>query len=277
MKSLVLISCCLFAFFGCVTQDEFIALDNRLTQIELRDAEARKNTAKLESQVKTSSSGEKTLRQQSASLRVAIDQLNDDLRKLNGQFEEIEFASKKQRADVEALVAEVGSQLAVLTELSNRNNERLARVERYLNLEKAEQPGSKIKAAGPVKKELTEDEIYNRAKQAFDQGNSEAARKGFEDLIKRFPKSDNADNAQFWIGEIYYREKWYEKAILEYQKVIENYPKGNKLPASLLKQGFAFLKLGDKANSRLILQELVRKYPKTNEAKIAAEKIKELK
>jgi tol-pal system protein YbgF len=277
MKSLVLISCCLFAFFGCITQDEFIALDNRLTQIELRDAEARKNTAKLESQVKTSSSGEKTLRQQSASLRAAIDQLNDDLRKLNGQFEEIEFTSKKQRADVEALVAEVGSQLAVLTELSNRNNERLARVERYLNLEKAEQPGSKIKAAGPVKKELTEDEIYNRAKQAFDQGNSEAARKGFEDLIKRFPKSDNADNAQFWIGEIYYREKWYEKAILEYQKVIENYPKGNKLPASLLKQGFAFLKLGDKANSRLILQELVRKYPKTNEAKIAAEKIKELK
>jgi TolA-binding protein len=58
--------------------------------------------------------------------------------------------------------------------------------------------------------------------------------------LKRFPKSDNADNAQFWIGEIYYRQKWYETAILEYQKVIENYPKGNKVQASLLKQGFAF-------------------------------------
>jgi len=277
MKSLILISCGLIILGGCVTQDEFIALDNRLTQMELRDAESRKTAEKLESQVKTSSSGEKTLRQQSASLRAAIDQLNDDLRKLNGQFEEIEFMSKKQRADVEALVADVGSQLAVLTELSNRNNERLARIERYLNLETAEQPGSKIKAASPVKKALTDDEIYNRAKQAFDQGNSEAARKGFQELIKRSPKSDNADNAQFWIGEIYYREKWYEKSILEYQKVIENYPKGNKVPASLLKQGFAFLNLGDKANSRLILQELVRKYPKTNEAKIAAEKLKELK
>ena len=149
MKLLILISCCLIILCGCVTQDEFIALDNRLTQMELRDAEARKNTEKLESQVKTSSSGEKTLRQQSASLRATVDQVNDDLRKLNGQFEEIEFNSKKQRADVEALVAEVGSQLAVLTELANRNNERLARIERYLNLETAAQPGSKIKAATP--------------------------------------------------------------------------------------------------------------------------------
>ena len=40
-------------------------------------------------------------------------------------------------------------------------------------------------------------------------------------MLKRFPQSDQADNAQFWIGETYYRENWYEKAILEYQKVIE--------------------------------------------------------
>jgi len=49
------------------------------------------------------------------------------------------------------------------------------------------------------------------------------------------------------------------------------------VPASLLKQGFAFLNLGDKANSRLILQELIKKYPKTNEAKIAKDKLKDLK
>jgi len=44
-----------------------------------------------------------------------------------------------------------------------------------------------------------------------------------------------------------------------------------------LKQGFAFLNLGDKTNSRIILQELIRKYPNTNEAKIAQDKLKELK
>ncbi|MCP4371246.1 MAG: tol-pal system protein YbgF, partial [Deltaproteobacteria bacterium] len=95
------------------------------------------------------------------------------------------------------------------------------------------------------------------------------------ELLDRYPKSKSADNAQFWIGEIYYREKWYEKAILEYQKVIENYPKGNKDQASLLKQGFAFYNLKDKPNSRLIFKELIKKFPGSNEAKIAKKKLKE--
>jgi TolA-binding protein len=59
--------------------------------------------------------------------------------------------------------------------------------------------------------------------------------------------------------------------------VIENYPKGNKVQASLLKQGYAFYNLKDKANARLILNELVTKYPQSNEAKKAKEKLRELK
>jgi TolA-binding protein len=44
--------------------------------------------------------------------------------------------------------------------------------------------------------------------------------------------------------------------------------------ASLLKQGFSFFNLGDKANARLIFTELIKKYPKSNEAKIAKKKLK---
>jgi TolA-binding protein len=79
------------------------------------------------------------------------------------------------------------------------------------------------------------------------------------------------------VGETYYREKWFEKAILEYQKVVEKYPTGNKLPAALLKQGFAFSNLGDNANARLILESLIQKYPDSNEAGIAAKKLQGMK
>ena len=94
--------------------------------------------------------------------------------------------------------------------------------------------------------------------------------------MDQHPKSKQADNAQFWLGEVFYREKWYEKAILEYQKVIENYPKGDKIRGALLKQGFSFLNLDDKSNARLILRELIRKYPDSNEAEIAKKKLKTL-
>jgi TolA-binding protein len=59
--------------------------------------------------------------------------------------------------------------------------------------------------------------------------------------------------------------------------VIEKYPKGNKVPAALLKQGLAFQNLGDTSNSRLILMELVKKYPESNEAKISQRKLDEMK
>jgi TolA-binding protein len=73
----------------------------------------------------------------------------------------------------------------------------------------------------------------------------------------------------FWIGEIYYKEQWYQKAILEYQKVIENYPDGNKAPAAYFKQALAFEKLGEKDNSQLIISELLKKFPDSKEAELA--------
>ncbi|MDH3568013.1 MAG: tol-pal system protein YbgF, partial [Desulfobacteraceae bacterium] len=164
---------------------------------------------------------------------------------------------------------------------TDSNKNRIAHLEQYLNFESTasgqkSMPDSGKTSEKQVKNQLSEDGIYQSAKQAYDQGDFEAAREGFNKLITKYPTSKNADNAQFWIGEIYYHEKWYEKAILEYQKVIEIYPKGNKVQASLLKQGFAFLNLGDKSNARLILSELIKKYPTSNEAKIADRKLKGL-
>ena len=82
------------------------------------------------------------------------------------------------------------------------------------------------------------------------------------------PYSDLANR-----GNEFYREGKYENAILEYQTVIEKYPKGNKIPDALLKQGLSFYIIGDKASSRLILQELINKYPGTSQAQSAKKKL----
>ena len=87
--------------------------------------------------------------------------------------------------------------------------------------------------------------------------------------MKQYPDTEYSDNAQFWIGECYYFEKKYENAILEYEKVAKNYPDGDKVPYALLKQGIAFLNLGDKASAKLILQRVIKDYPNTNQARTA--------
>jgi tol-pal system protein YbgF len=290
MKPTVLINMMwLLLLVGCVSQNELTSLDTRLSELEIRNAEAKKNSQKLKSGLENREGEEQALRHQAASLRAKMDTLNDEIRTLKGRIEEIEYQLNRQaQLDAESVQGKE-DKVDNLTKTAKSNDDRIYRIEQYLNFEPSKQlpPTGKpaetsdtIIAPTPatqVKKEAPEDEIYRLAKQAFDQGDSDAARKKFQELISRYPKSERADNAQFWIGEIYYREKWYEKAILEYQKVIEKYPKGNKVPASLLKQGLAFYNLGDKSNSRLILEELIKKYPKSNEAKIAKDKVKELK
>jgi len=265
---------CLIGIWGCATQTDVNTIDNRLTEMEMRDARLRQEREQLESNVEQRS---QQLRKQSAGLRAQLEEMNEDIRILSGRLEEMEYALKQQQQAAEELEKKRSENIDRLAELSDKNSERITRMEQYLNLEAGKKPVAVVTPGASPAKPSSEDEIYRSAKQAFDQGDSEAARKGFQEFIRRYPDSKNADNAQFWIGEIYYREKWYEKAILEYQNVIEKYPKGNKVPAALLKQGLAFSNIGDNTNAKLILEELSRKYPQSNEAKVAAEKLKALK
>ncbi len=277
MKRLICIHSVLIGLMtvvGCATQSDVNTIDNRLSEMEMRDIQQRQHREQLKSEFESYS---QELRKQSAGLRATLEELNEDIRILSGRLEEMEYAFKQQQQTAADLDTSREAKLNSIAERVEENSDRLNRMDQYLNLESSKKRAAATAPAVPVKKPSSEDDIYRSAKQAFDQGDFEAARKRFQDFIKRYPNSKNADNAQFWIGEIYYREKWYEKAILEYQHVIEKYPKGNKAPAALLKQGLAFSNIGDTANAKLILQELGRKYPKSNEAKVAAEKLKTLK
>jgi tol-pal system protein YbgF len=217
-------------------------------------------------------------RMQYAQMAVLVRTYGEELQTLRGRIEENEYFLNRHRKAAEDLDKHLNAELASLRTDMAAINQRLDYLEQYLNIEPSRAKGNTT-GTGEKKasKQPQAETLYQQGKQAFDQADFTTARANFEKIIAEFPKSEQADNAQFWIGEIYYREKWYEKAILEYQKVIEKYPKGNKVPASLLKQGFSFLNLDDKANARLILKELVKKYPDSNEGKIARQKLEDLK
>ncbi len=220
---------------------------------------------------------EQRLREQFARLCVINNQVRDELQNLIGKSEVAEYQLKQTTRAYEDVDKKIESRFTRLEELLEANKNRVAKIENYLNFNASGQMGATIPSQPPGEEKLSEAELYAMAKKAFDKNEIDKARQGFQQFLQIYPQSKNADNAQFWIGETYYREKWYEKSILEYQKVLENYPQGNKLPASLLKQGLAFSNIGDKANARLILKELIKKYPKSNEASIARKKLKRFK
>jgi tol-pal system protein YbgF len=117
---------------------------------------------------------------------------------------------------------------------------------------------------------------YQKAYGTFKAGDYAGALRLFEAFLRIYPKSEYADNAQYWIGESYYKQEDYERAILEYEKVLQQYPKGDKVPAALLKQGFSFLNLGDQVDAKLLFQKVIQEYPQSPQAEIAARKLKVL-
>jgi len=119
--------------------------------------------------------------------------------------------------------------------------------------------------------------LYAAAYETFKEGKYEKARTEFQNFLKLHPRTEYSGNAQFWIGECYYNEQQYEKAILEYEKVVTSFPEGNKVPYALLKQGLSFEQLGDKTSARMFLQQVIRDYPNTNQAGVARAKLLEIK
>ncbi len=119
--------------------------------------------------------------------------------------------------------------------------------------------------------------LYDRARELFKEKKYPEARSLFEEFIKKYPDYRLAGNCRFWIAETYYAEKNYEDAILNYEKVIKDYPSNEKVPTSYLKQAYSFIELGDKKTAKVILERLIEKFPGSEEAKAARNKLNELK
>ena len=88
------------------------------------------------------------------------------------------------------------------------------------------------------------------------------------DFLARYPKHPLAGNAQYWIGEAYYVQHDYPQALVEFQKVLDH--GGLKMPEALVKIGLCHLSLRDRNRARQMWQRVVRDYPGSEPARMAA-------
>jgi tol-pal system protein YbgF len=116
---------------------------------------------------------------------------------------------------------------------------------------------------------------YRSAVAQVRQGEYGAAVGSFRAFLRRYPSHDYSDNAQYWLGEAFYAQRLYPQALVELRLVAERYPQGNKVPDALLKVGYCHLAMGERAQAQRVLHELVRLYPRTQPAILAARKLEE--
>ena len=107
---------------------------------------------------------------------------------------------------------------------------------------------------------------FNSAKYNVAQGE-------FQDVITYYPNDDLAGQAQFYLGEIAYRQQDYTNAVKAYNVVLENYSTSSKAPAAQLHKGLALISANKKPAGIEELRSLIRKHPQAPEAAQARSKL----
>ena len=261
-------------------------------QLELIEREQRR----LRTENVTTHSEFDSMRSSLADTRANLQEMQRDLGALKEKMEEVRYQLDRQIGqstregdkrvkDMESRIAKLDDDFKTQGALLKAREEELKIIRETLKVA----PGSKEEAAsveGAGPSEFARERLageseavkkdYDEAWKLLERKDYRAAISRFKEFIKKNPQSEYADNAQYWIGESHYALREFDQAILEFDVVRRRYPKGDKVPAALLKQGFAFAELGDKVDARLILQELVDRYPQAPEAGKAKQKLKAL-
>jgi tol-pal system protein YbgF len=135
-----------------------------------------------------------------------------------------------------------------------------------------EAPGAAAGSAAPSSVEDT----FSAAYADYAKGNYALALAGFQEFLRKYPASELADNAQFWIAESYYAQGDFTTAALQYDKVVQSYPKGDRVPAALLKRGLCLIETDRAADGVVLLQHLIQAHPASDEAALAKQKLSEM-
>jgi tol-pal system protein YbgF len=115
---------------------------------------------------------------------------------------------------------------------------------------------------------------YMQAFGLYSANNYGPAIDAFNSFLQKYPSSEYASNAQYWLGECYYTKSDLPKALDSFNKVVELYPKGKKVPDALLKIGYTLLAMKQPQKARTTLASLIENFPDSPAAGKARERLK---
>ncbi len=181
-----------------------------------------------------------------------VDTLQNELRTLRGQIEELEnsnTALRKQQRDL-------------YQDLDNRVNA-MAPVVANATTEATVVPN-------------TAQQSYGRAFDALKAGQYPQAIKGFQGFLAAYPQGPLSDNAQYWLGEAFYVTRDYPQALIAFTRVSKQWPDSRKLADALVKQGFTLFELGRQAEARVVFNDVLSRFPGSEAARLAAERLQRI-
>lgn len=127
-------------------------------------------------------------------------------------------------------------------------------------------------SADPEKEKLFYDAAFDLIKaKDFDK-----ASQAFSAFLRKYPNSQYAGNAQYWLGEVNLAQGDLQGAGRAFARVSQAYPQHAKVPDSLFKLADVEMRLGNTDKAKGILQQIVTQYPGTSAAQLAQRDLQRL-
>lgn len=252
---------------GCIAlRTDVERVESRMYRLERQTADLderqSRESRELRDRLERAESESKAIRQTLAGQGAKMDQLARRVDVLEGRTEEVHTSAGKINVNA-ARMAALEQEQVTLREMITRLEQRLAVLE--------QQAAPRPSVAG---KEVDENALYKVALQAHNEGEYEKARQGFLELLAAKPNSKLAPNAEFWLGEGYFKTKDFVRALEHYMNVIKKYPKGEKYCAAVLKAGITLDEMKEGQKAKVFYTEVVDNCAGTDQAKEAARRLK---
>jgi tol-pal system protein YbgF len=128
--------------------------------------------------------------------------------------------------------------------------------------------------SGPPAGSPGPNQLFQSSLDQMRRGSPASARRGFEELLRLYPTSELAGEAQFYIGEALAAEGNLAAADTAYGTVVARYSESPRAPTALYKRALLLQQRGNVALARTALNELLRRYPRSDEAQLARDRLR---
>lgn len=243
------------------------------------------------------------LQEQTQQLSLALAQIGDAMKALNARLDTADQFAQKRFADQELMIKKLVDGLGAINERSQDTDTRLRKLADEVEALRstitslpslisggtpppttetsaldpsAPAPPPPAATGGPSTVGLSPSRMLDTAKSDYFSGSYATAVTGFEALIRTFPTSEAAAEAQFTLGLTYFQQKRYADAVNAYNATIQKYPRSPFVPEAYYQRGKAQESLGQLDAARASYELLMKSYPDATMAGMAKQAVDRL-
>lgn len=230
----------LIALSGCVTVPEFQALRRKVDQLEKGGHAGGGSADDWTTGKSTSGGAAPNSSSRLADLDAEVTSLRDEVARLQGEIDSL-------RKDLDKVRGGNPSAAAAPTEGAGAAAGAAA-----AGTAAVAAPNPTTESPAPEGTSASSEEVkdYETAFGLYRAGKYADAIDRFQAFLQTHPSSEFADNALFWMGESYFKLNDFEQAAVAFDRVVKRFPKGNKVPDALYRQGVSLQEIGTRTGQQ---------------------------